>query len=82
MQMVSAINLFYETGNSEAVDSIIGSSIKKDLWQAVYRKLMTDPSRYDRIRKIFRSLNDLESGKPKNVFEIIFGSFEIEGETR
>lgn len=56
MQMVSAINLFYETGNSEAVDSIIGSSIKKDLWQAVYRKLMTDPSRYDRIRKIFPKL--------------------------
>lgn len=52
IQMANAVNLFYETEQVEAVESVISSSIERSLWRAIYQKLIVEQSQLVQIRKI------------------------------
>ncbi|NMC84200.1 MAG: hypothetical protein GYA58_02830 [Anaerolineaceae bacterium] len=51
-RMSNAIRLFHETERTDAVESVISSSIEKSLWQAIYKTLNIDQSRLMKLRKI------------------------------
>jgi hypothetical protein len=52
IQMANAVNLFHETEQVEAVESVISSSIERSLWRAIYQKLIVEQSQLMQIRKI------------------------------
>jgi len=52
IQMAKAVNLFYETEQAEAVESVINSSIERSIWRAIYQKLIVEQSQLVQIRKI------------------------------
>lgn len=51
VRMSSAIQLFTEFGNTEAVESVINSVFEKSLWNLLYRRLIQDESKISILRK-------------------------------
>ena len=51
IQMSNAVNLFHETEQTEAVESVISSSIERALWRAIYKKLIIEQMQLVKIRK-------------------------------
>lgn len=51
VRMSSAIQLFSEFGQTEAVESVINSVFEKSLWNLIYRRLIQDASKISILRK-------------------------------
>jgi len=50
--MSNAIRLFHEVEQTEAVESVMSSSIEKSLWEVIYKKLIEDQSHMVKLRRI------------------------------
>jgi len=51
-RMSNAIRLFHEVEQTEAVESVMSSSIEKSLWEVIYKKLIDDQSHIVKLRRI------------------------------
>lgn len=51
-RMSNAIRLFHEVEQTEAVESVMSSSIEKSLWKVIYKKLIDDQSHLVKLRRI------------------------------
>ena len=51
IQMSNAIKLFHETEQSEAVESVMSSTIERSLWEVIYKKLISDQSQFAILRR-------------------------------
>jgi hypothetical protein len=51
-RMSNAIKLFHESEQSEAVESVMSSSIERSLWKVIYKKLINDQSQLVKLRRI------------------------------
>ena len=63
-RMSNAIRLFHEVEQTEAVESVMSSSIEKSLWEVIYKKLIDDQSHIVKLRRITPRLEwfwDLET---------------------
>jgi len=63
-RMSNAIKLFHELEQTEAVESMMSSSIEKSLWEVIYKKLINDQSHLVKLRRITPRLEwywDLEA---------------------
>lgn len=51
-RMSNAIRLFHEVEQTEAVESVMSSSIEKSLWEVICKKLIDDQSHIVKLRRI------------------------------
>lgn len=51
-RMSNAVKLFHESEQSEAVESVMSSSIERSLWEVIYKKLINDQSQLVKLRRI------------------------------
>lgn len=63
-RMSNAVKLFHETEQTEAVESVMSSSIERSLWEVIYKKLINDQTHLVKLRRITPRLEwhwDLEN---------------------
>lgn len=56
-RMSSAIKLYHDLGQTEAVESVINSTIEKSLWEVIYKRLIDDQANLIKLRNITPKLD-------------------------